>query len=127
MVLLSVDDPQRTTTSPSISGLDNIQAFFDAYPLFDYDSANDPQSEWRRLCEEHLDIDPDDNDIYEVRETKRKLRTAMVRQFNATFGEDADDLDAWQALCRKVDISVPDTLEECQQVRRRLCLSMSLA
>lgn len=72
--------------------------------------------EWRRLCA-FLDVDPEDNDEFLVRETKRNLRTAMVRQFNARYGEDADDLAAWQALCLRVDIPVPDTLAECQEVR----------
>lgn len=95
----------------------NVAEFFAAYPGFDYDAANDCMTEWRRLCA-HLGIDPDDREIFQVRDTKRRLRKALVRQFNTRFGTDVDSLTAWQELCRLVEIPVPGTLAECQQAIR---------
>lgn len=63
--------------------------------------------------------DPEDHDEFFVRDSRRNLRTAMVRQFNAKYGEDAYSVEAWQTLCRTVDIEVPDTLDECRKVWMR--------
>ncbi|KZV92924.1 hypothetical protein EXIGLDRAFT_613735, partial [Exidia glandulosa HHB12029] len=79
------------------------------YPGFDYDAENDAVEEWRRFCADYLH--------YLVRDSRRNLRTAMFRQFNERFGEDDDDVLAWQALCFKVDIAVPDDIAECKKVR----------
>lgn len=63
-----------------------------------------------------MGFDPEDREEYFVRKSRRDLRTAMVRQFNFKYGEDASNLVAWQALCREVDIDVPETLHECEEV-----------
>jgi len=43
------------------------------------------------------------------------LRDAMAKQFNEIYG-DADSLDAWQDLCRVLDISpIPEDLKECRE------------
>ena len=81
-------------------------------------------TEWRRLCQ-HLGIDPDDNDEYRVRETKRQLRTAMVLQFNDMYGTSVDDLQAWRRLFEAIGIEpVPGRMKEYREVRedlRSLC------
>ncbi|KZV91441.1 hypothetical protein EXIGLDRAFT_769883 [Exidia glandulosa HHB12029] len=85
------------------------------YPGFDYDPRKGAVEEWRRLCTEHLYINPDDSEEYRVRESRRSLRTAMVRQFNERFGVDDHSLLAWQALCMKINIAVPDDIAECKK------------
>ena len=72
--------------------------------------------EWRRMCSV-LGMDPENREDYSVRLSRRNLNTALVRQFNNIYGEDAADLAEWQNLCRKVNIAVPTTLHECQEVR----------
>ncbi|EJD50532.1 hypothetical protein AURDEDRAFT_182442 [Auricularia subglabra TFB-10046 SS5] len=112
--------PEWQRTVPDIlhvSGPRDVAGFFATYPAFDYDSTNDCMSEWRRLCA-HQGVDPDDREIFLVRDTKRRLRKALVRQFNTRFGTDVNNLGAWQDMCRLVDIPVPDTLAECQQAIR---------
>lgn len=86
------------------------------YPDFDYTPGNGAVHEWQRLCR-FLGVDPEDNDQYLVRATRRNIRTALVRQFNHRYGEDASDLAAWQALCLVAGIAIPPTLEECEEVR----------
>ncbi len=57
---------------------------------------------------------------------KRTLKTAMVEQFNHTYGRDANDLAAWQHLCNALGVDcVPETVEDCKQVRL-LSLLLSL-
>lgn len=94
----------------------SIAEFFADYPGFDYVPWNGAWSEWERLCW-YLGVDPDNRDVWAVRELTRQLNGAMVRQFNTRFGCDAEKLAAWQALCRYVDVPVPGTLRECQEVR----------
>lgn len=103
----------RIATSTSV---DHIVALFERHPQFDYDPTKPVMDEWRRMCNE-LGLNPDDTSKYEVRVQKRELKTALVRQFNIKYGMDVNDLAAWQNLCRTVDIPVPDTLYECQEVR----------
>ena len=48
---------------------------------------------------------------------RKSLRFAMVSQFNAMYGRDADDLQAWQQLCCALGADpIPDTITKCRQV-----------
>lgn len=98
--------------------------FFRSYPKFNYNPKKDVISEWRRLCV-FRGLDPKNKEDPKVKKSREMLRLAMVRQFNGRYGEDADSLEAWQELCRCVDIPVPDTLPECKKVRvARHCMCM---
>ena len=45
------------------------------------------------------------------------MRSAMVRQFNAAYGANAEDLTSWQKLCEFIQIKpVPSNMEECRRV-----------
>jgi hypothetical protein len=58
----------------------------------------------------------------------RHFKDALVKQFNAIYGTDEDDLGEWQNLCHIVDIYlIPDDLEACREastfVPRKFCVS----
>lgn len=58
-----------------------------------------------------------DDEDYEMREARRKFKSAMVQQFNILYGTDVDDLNSWKSLCGILNIvPVPATLEECRKV-----------
>lgn len=103
--------------SSSEGDLEDVADFFAEYPSFDYNPRKDVMKEFQRLCR-HRGLDPEDKEDSDVRHLRGKLRTAMVRQFNGIYGTDEDDLNAWQALCRRVDIPVPDTVAECEEAIR---------
>jgi hypothetical protein len=57
-----------------------------------------------------------DNDDYEMREARRKFKSAMVQQFNDLYGTH-EDLSSWKNLCRVLKIEpVPEGLIECRKV-----------
>lgn len=59
-----------------------------------------------------------DNDDYEMREARRKFKSAMVQQFNDLYGTDKEDLISWQKLCHILNIEpVPEELKKCREVR----------
>ena len=58
-----------------------------------------------------------DSDDYEMREARRKFKSAMVQQFNVLYGTDEEDLNSWQKLCHILNIKpVPKGLKECREV-----------
>jgi hypothetical protein len=46
----------------------------------------------------------------------KKLKSALVIEFNQIYGTNDKDILAWQALCRVIGIPVQNTLEGCQKV-----------
>lgn len=51
------------------------------------------------------------------------LRTALVLQFNKTFGENAADIQGWEKLCHAIDANpVPKTVAGCRKVRTGIFL-----
>jgi hypothetical protein len=57
-----------------------------------------------------------DKDSSEREAAYQLLRDAMTKQFNEMYGTDADSLNAWQDLCRVLDISpIPENLQECRE------------
>ncbi|KZV91442.1 hypothetical protein EXIGLDRAFT_676096, partial [Exidia glandulosa HHB12029] len=94
-----------------------IETFFrKTYPDFDYKWERGAVKEWRRLCETVLRLDPNDKKNEVVKKSWRGLQTAMVRQFNRRYGTDDQSLDAWQGLCMRLDISVPDSVKACRKL-----------
>lgn len=48
----------------------------------------------------------------------QEFKDALTQQFNANYGTDAEDINAWQNLCGRLNIEpVPTTLKRCRQVR----------
>jgi len=92
-----------------------IAAFFARYPTFKYSPSASAVKEFDRMCKQfHWKRDkdtpsPERHAAYEL------LRDAMAKQFNEIYG-DADSLNAWQDLCRVLDISpIPENLKECRE------------
>jgi len=57
-----------------------------------------------------------DNHSSEREAAYQLLRDAMTKQFNEIYGTDADSLNAWQNLCRVLDISpIPENLKGCRE------------
>ncbi|KAK7686077.1 hypothetical protein QCA50_010889 [Cerrena zonata] len=103
--------PKVASTSGLAFKMSHIDAFFAAYKKFAYDSTQPIMKQFNSLAvtlklwrsKEHKDEVYDD------------LRRAMVQDFNETFGVDANDLKAWQRLCRMLDISpIPGTIHTCR-------------
>ena len=55
---------------------------------------------------------------YKRKQEKRELKTALVLQFNETFGESETDIKGWHEMCRVMGITpIPKTAYECKEVR----------
>jgi hypothetical protein len=92
---------------------DYIATFFAEYPTFDYDSSAEMWTEFDRMC----DAFRWDSDDYEMREARRKFKSAMVQQFNILYGTDVEDLNSWKNLCGILNIvPVPADLKKCREV-----------
>ena len=58
-----------------------------------------------------------DSNDYEMREARRKFKSAMVQQFNILYGTDVEDLNSWKNLCGILNIvPVPADLKKCREV-----------
>jgi len=91
----------------------SLSNFFSQYIGFEYDPSNAPNSEFYRLCD-HFNWERHD---YERESAYDEFKDALTQQFNANYGTDAEDLDAWQNLCIRLNIEpVPSTLKRCRQV-----------
>ena len=56
-------------------------------------------------------------DTDESNEMYQKFRSALVDEFNNTYGMDENDIGSWRYLCTLLGIDqVPDSLYECRQV-----------
>jgi len=53
----------------------------------------------------------------EREEAHELFRDALTKQFNSSFGTDANNLEAWQNLCAILNVDpVPTALKECREV-----------
>ncbi|EIW80135.1 hypothetical protein CONPUDRAFT_105062 [Coniophora puteana RWD-64-598 SS2] len=82
---------------------------------FDYNPHNSSHHEYRRLCR-HMEWDRYDPEREEARE---QFKDALTQQFSVMYGEDENELAAWQSLCEAVELDgVPDNLDECRDAIR---------
>ena len=59
----------------------------------------------------------------EAKKEAAKLKEAMVRQFNQTYGKHEHDLASWQKLCATLGTNpVPSTIAKCRKVRYQWCM-----
>lgn len=75
--------------------------------------------EFNRMCTffawPRYPIECDERDL-----ARRRMRDAMVKQFNNVYGTDVDDLAAWQSLCKALEIDpIPTKMRKCRTVRIR--------
>ncbi|KAK7689716.1 hypothetical protein QCA50_006355 [Cerrena zonata] len=102
---------QIASTSGLAFKMSHIDAFFAAYKKFAYDPTQPIMKQFNSLAATL--------NLWRSKERKDEvyddLRRAMVQDFNETFGVDANDLKAWQRLCRMLDISpIPGTIHTCR-------------
>ena len=82
-----------------------MDAFFAEYSDYSFDPMRPIVQQFKRMARElHLGRT-------ETREARDKLRSAMVLDFNDVFGEDENDLESWQRLCRMLQVPIPDTID----------------
>ena len=90
-----------------------IDRFFACYPNLEYDSSKSTASELRRL---QRTFGWRRGDI-ESEIAWSAYRQALVKEFNALFGTDPEDLLAWQTLCMFIGVQEGlATRELCIQV-----------
>ncbi|KAI1792900.1 hypothetical protein LXA43DRAFT_1003704 [Ganoderma leucocontextum] len=102
---------RRTAAAPG----HHIQTFFTKYPTFKYNVTAPFLEEFQRLCKTmkwKKDSGPKER-------AQSALRTAMVKQFNRTYGRDANDLASWQQLCNALGGAVPNEIEDCKELLAR--------
>lgn len=89
-----------------------ILNYFKRFPDFRYNKSKETIEEFNRLVEQM------EWSSYKRRRELRALQTAIARQFNTTFGEDATNLQNWEKLCRAINADpVPTTVEGCKKVK----------
>ncbi|KAI0663059.1 hypothetical protein C8Q70DRAFT_490319 [Cubamyces menziesii] len=87
-----------------------IQEFFAGYPTFDYDLSAPFFDEFQRLKKVSHFNKP------QWERARDGLRAAMVKQFNAMYGTNADDLESWQLLCSALGMDpVPNDIQTCRR------------
>ncbi|KAF9072492.1 hypothetical protein BDP27DRAFT_1320548 [Rhodocollybia butyracea] len=88
-----------------------IQAYFEQYPEFPYNPAEETMAQFWQLCSRKGWVrDTDERD-----EALGDIRDAIAQQFNAFYGSDAEDLNGWHSLYRALRITeVPDSVPGCK-------------
>jgi hypothetical protein len=95
--------------SPQAS--DPITIFFSGYPAFTQNPSHSFHENFRRLCQ-FMSWNRE-----EYNEQRKYFRIAVVQSFNATFGNDVNDLQAWGKLCEFIGAKeIPADLEERKKV-----------
>ena len=98
---------------PPSNGVDHIAAFFAGYPAFAYDPSVPFMDGFLDMCDQFQWREDD----AERKDALRALQDAMVRKFNDLYGVSADELWAWQRLCRAIGIApVSNSLRDCRSV-----------
>ncbi|KDQ53386.1 hypothetical protein JAAARDRAFT_183348 [Jaapia argillacea MUCL 33604] len=93
-------------------GPTHLDDFFASYPAFTFDSSKPVMGEFRRMCREYRwgGYNPEKDEAYDL------FKDALTQQFNAIYGTDVDEIDAWRNLCRVLRISpIPEGLKACRQ------------
>lgn len=99
-------------SSPSSSSAHPIADFFAEYPNFNYNTKESCITEYLRLCR----FMRWKRDSPEQRQARQAVRKAIVLQFNANFGTDAESTKPWLTLCKTLGIKpVPRKLKEARE------------
>ncbi len=88
-----------------------MRNYFDRFPEFNYDESKETIAQFHRLAKQkHWDED-------EHKDERKALQTALVLQFNDTYGEEETDIHGWQKLCHAIDVDpMPGSVTECKKV-----------
>ncbi|KAG6091189.1 hypothetical protein E4U30_007949 [Claviceps sp. LM220 group G6] len=90
-----------------------IDLFFSQYQEFNYDPHSRVWTEFRRLCGFFgwLKGSPAEN------AARNLFQQALVDEFGAIYGENDEQLDVLQQLCRKLEIDpIPQSITACKKV-----------
>ncbi|KAF8957575.1 hypothetical protein BDZ97DRAFT_1762835 [Flammula alnicola] len=102
--------PRRHKRTIGNGEIGPLAVFFAEYSSFNYDANNSATEEFRRMCR-----------LFKWKKDKKKdarekLRNALTKQFNANYGTNSEDVNAWQGLCARLGVDpIPETLEECRR------------
>ena len=99
---------------------DPLAAFFSLHSSFEYNRYSPSHDEYRRLCAFFgWPSRKQEYDHAERDEAWKGFRIAMVKAFNMTFGDDENDMEAWERMCVLVGMEhIPDTLVAQREVRK---------
>lgn len=90
----------------------HVDEFFARHPEFDYDASQPVVDEFNRMSQQLR------WNGKKRREKRRKLENALALQFNAYYGTDVDDINAWKAMCVVLGVKpIPEDLKSCRKVR----------
>ena len=91
---------QKTTSLKNDTLADPLGAFFASFPKFDYHRTAECTQEFYRMCD-FFDWHREDSDRQDAH---KAFKTALVKQFNALYGTEVDDIESWRGLCRALNI-----------------------
>lgn len=93
--------------------IEPLERFFTSYKWFRYNPKESVSEQWARLRRQGgwKRGDPKGEEAWQG------YRTALVTQFNVSYGRDDNNLDAWHALLAHIGITeLPESIEECKNV-----------
>ncbi|KAJ3574216.1 hypothetical protein NP233_g1916 [Leucocoprinus birnbaumii] len=97
--------------------MEPLEDFFSGYAVaFTYNASAPATREFRRLSKANK---------WEANkgpwvEANRAFKTALIRQFNFTYGTNKSSLHDWHGVLRQIGVSpLPHTIGECQQIVER--------
>ncbi|KIK64219.1 hypothetical protein GYMLUDRAFT_71635 [Collybiopsis luxurians FD-317 M1] len=89
-----------------------IETFFSQYSEYDYDSTRETMDQFWELC----DLLAWDREDPERLEALNGVRDGIAQQFNAFYGNDENNLNAWHNLYRALgEKDVPGSTEKCKK------------
>lgn len=92
-----------------------LAKFFAQFPGFQYNPRNFASKEIRRLRSSEASWK---SVYYEKDALLQSYRDALAKEFNERYGTDENDLPRWKGLAKRIGLTpIPDTLEECREVR----------
>lgn len=96
-----------------------LEGFFTSFTGFEYRPKQSASVQMKRLKKFMKKVyEKDDKNTKELKNLHRHYQTALVQQFNLSYGKDVDDLAAWHKLLRRCGIKLlPETSVECKKVR----------
>ena len=107
------ETPIELIPENGIQQQDAVENFFKKWPAFRYDQDATSLANFYRLC---------NYNAWHKGQPLRKqagegFKTALILQFNALYGIDADDTNSWQTLCHVLKVqTIPRRLNPSRQV-----------